>query len=77
MATVIKVHYAQTHLAQLLRRVAAGEEFLIACDGVPVARLVAIASRGERRFGIDRGLFEVPEDFDAPLPDAVQRDFEG
>jgi antitoxin (DNA-binding transcriptional repressor) of toxin-antitoxin stability system len=44
---------------------------------VPVAKLVAVASRVERRFGLDRGRFEVPEDFDAPLPDAVQRDFEG
>lgn len=73
----VNVHDAKTHLSRLLRRVAAGEEIVIARAGVPVARLVPVASRPERRFGIDRGRFEVPEDFDAPLPDAVLRDFEG
>jgi hypothetical protein len=29
-----------------------------------------------RRLGIDRGAFELPEDFDAPLPEEVLRDFE-
>lgn len=76
-ASEVNTHYAKTHLSRLLRRVAAGEVIVIARAGVPVARLVAASSRGERRFGIDRGRFEVPEDFDAPLPDAVQGDFEG
>jgi hypothetical protein len=26
--------------------------------------------------GRDRGMFEVPDDFDAPLPDGVLQDFE-
>jgi hypothetical protein len=26
-------------------------------------------------FGMDRGRFEVPEDFDSPLPEDVLRDF--
>jgi prevent-host-death family protein len=76
-ASEVNVREAKRHLSRLLRRVAAGEEIVIARAGVPVARLVAVASRGERRFGIDRGRFEVPEDFDAPLPDGVRRDFEG
>jgi prevent-host-death family protein len=76
-ASEVNVHDAKTHLSRLLRRVAAGEEIVIARAGVPVARLVPVANRPERRFGIDRGLFEVPEDFDAPLPEAVLRDFEG
>lgn len=76
-ASEVNVRDAKTHLSRLLRRVAAGEEIVIVRAGVPVARLVAVASRDERRFGIDRGRFEVPEDFDAPLPDGVRRDFEG
>lgn len=76
-ASEVNVHDAKTHLSRLLRRVAAGEEIVIARAGVPVARLVPVTGRPERRFGTDRGLFEVPEDFDAPLPDAVLRDFEG
>jgi prevent-host-death family protein len=76
-ASQVNVHDAKTHLSRLLRRVAAGEEIVIARAGVPVARLVPVEHRPARRFGIDRGRFEVPEDFDAPLPDAVLRDFAG
>ena len=74
--TVVGVHEAKTHLSQLLRRVASGEEIEIHSGGRPVARLVAIKQPGKRQFGIDRGRFEVPEDFDAPLPIDVLVDFE-
>jgi hypothetical protein len=30
----------------------------------------------ERQLGEDRGVFTVPDDFDDPLPDDVQRSFE-
>lgn len=73
----VNVHEAKTHLSRLLRRVAGGEEIVIARAGVPVARLVPVEPRGRRVFGIDRGRFEVPDDFNAPLPDEVLRDFEG
>jgi prevent-host-death family protein len=73
----VNVHDAKTHLSRLLRRVAAGEEIVIARAGVPVARLVPVEQRPARVFGIDHGRFEVPEDFDAPLPDDVLRNFEG
>lgn len=33
--------------------------------------------QGERRLGILRGQFVVPEDFDAPLPPELQRYFDG
>jgi len=72
----VGVHEAKTHLSRLLRRVAAGEEIVIAKGGKPVARLVPVAAPPERQLGRDRGLFEVPDDFDAPLPDEVLEDFE-
>jgi prevent-host-death family protein len=77
MDTMINIHEAKTHLSRILRRVAAGEEFVIARAGDPVARLVPIRKATGRSLGRDRGLFEVPEDFDAPLPEEVLRDFEG
>lgn len=43
-------------------------------DGEPVARLVPIV-RATRTFGQDEGIFTVPEDFDAPLPDEVLASF--
>jgi prevent-host-death family protein len=71
----VDVSEARAHLSRLLRRVAAGEEIVLARAGVPVARLVPLAQPARRVFGMDRGRFEVPEDFDSPLPEDVLRDF--
>ena len=70
------MHEAKTHLSRLLRRVAAGEEIVIARGGRPVARLVPITEPRERSLGADRGLFDLPADFDAPLPEDVLEEFE-
>jgi prevent-host-death family protein len=72
----VNVHEAKTHLSKLLARVRAGEEIIIAKNGQPIARLVRVEPPGRRLFGADRGRFEVPEDFDAPLPEEVLKDFE-
>lgn len=72
----VGVHEAKTHLSRLLQQVAGGEDVVITRSGVPVARLCAIHARGRREFGQDRGLFVVPDDFDAPLPDDVLDSFE-
>ncbi len=74
--TEVGVHEAKTHLSRLLRRVAAGEEVVIARGGRPVARLVPVETARPRELGRDRGVFTVPEDFDAPLPAEVLRNFE-
>ena len=70
------MHEAKTTLSELLRRVAAGEEVMITRNGAPVARIVPVQRGGERVLGRDRGLFEVPDDFDAPLPDEILDAFE-
>lgn len=67
----VNVHEAKTHLSRLLLRVAGGEEIVIARAGKPIARLVPIEPKVPRVIGQDDGLFEVPDDFDAPLPDEV------
>ena len=72
----VGVHEAKTHLSRLLRRVAAGEEILIARGGKPVARLVGVGTKDRIQLGRDKGLFELPDDFDAPLPDEILDDFE-
>lgn len=72
----VGVHEAKTHLSRLLRRVAAGEEVVIARSGRPVARLVPVQDRLPRQLGRDEGVFTVPDDFDAPLPEAIVRAFE-
>lgn len=72
----IGVHQAKTHLSELLRRVATGEEILIVRGREPVARLVPAQVPGGRRLGVDAGAFSVPDDFDAPLPAEVLERFE-
>lgn len=72
----VNIHEAKTHFSKLLRRVAAGEEVVISRAGKPIARIVPINAHGQRTFGLDRGRFEVPEDFDAPLPDDLLDSFE-
>ena len=72
----VGVHEAKTQLSRLLREVEAGGEVVIERSGVPIAKLVPIRPRVARQLGSDRGAFEVPDDFDAPLPDAVLDEFE-
>lgn len=74
--TTVNIHEAKTHLSRLLRRVAAGEEIVIARAGDPIARLVPLRSSGRRELGRDRGAFTVPEDFDEPLPSEIIEAFE-
>jgi len=72
----VNIHEAKTHFSKLLRRVAAGDEVIIARAGRPIAKIVGIANDQPRRFGLDSGVFEVPEEFDEPLPADVVDDFE-
>lgn len=77
--TTVNIHEAKTHLSRLVERAAAGEEIIIARYGRPVAKLVACdkANLPPRQFGSMRGQFEVPDDFDAPLPPEVLASFYG
>lgn len=75
--TEVNIHEAKTHLSRLLRRVTAGEEVVIARSGKPIARILPLESKKKRVFGQDAGLFEVPDDFDTPLPDDILKAFEG
>jgi prevent-host-death family protein len=73
----VNIHEAKTQFSKLIARVEAGEEVVIARDGTPVARLVAIRPPANKRIsGRDRDLFSVPEDFDAPLPEDILNEFE-
>lgn len=74
---VVDLQEAASHLAELLDRAGSGEEIVIAENGKPRGQLVALASPPAREFGQDRGLFEVPDDFDAPLPEDFLKLFNG
>jgi prevent-host-death family protein len=73
----VNIHEAKTQFSKLIARVEAGEEIVIARDGAPVARLVAIRQPASKRIsGRDRDLFSVPEDFDEPMPEDTLNEFE-
>ena len=67
----VNIHEAKTHLSRLLRKVLSGEEITIARGNTPIARLVPVRPASPRQLGDDRGLFKVPEEFTAPLPEDV------
>ena len=74
----VNVHAAKSQLSRLLDAAAAGEEVIIAKAGRPVARLVPLEPKRERRkLGILAGKLHVPDDFDDPLPDDIIAEFEG
>lgn len=74
----VNIQEAKTHLSRLLEEVAAGEEIIIAKAGKPMARLVPLDSAPKkRRLGLLKGQLNIPEDFDAPLPDDALGLFEG
>jgi prevent-host-death family protein len=74
----VNIHAAKSQLSRLLDAAVAGEEVIIAKAGRPIARLVAIERKQERRkLGTLSGQFRVPDDFDDPLPDEILDAFEG
>lgn len=78
MAVVSSEEIGQA-LDALLARVRAGETLVITQEDLPVAEMrpVETATHLNRPFGLCAGEFEVPDDFDDPLPEELLRDFEG
>lgn len=72
--TIVNVHQAKSTLSELLRKVEAGEEVLIARAGKPVARLIPALGQ-VRRLGTAKGQVGIADDFNAPLPPEVLEQF--
>ena len=72
------MHEAKTHLSRLVDQAAAGEPFIIAKAGKPVAKVVPLdAPTGakRRRLGFMQGQGSVPEEFDEMGRDEIARLF--
>lgn len=74
---IVNIHEAKTHFSKLVDAVIHGKEIIIAMAGKPVAKLGPIDKKPKRRPGLLKGKIKIAEDFDAPLPDDIIRDFEG
>ena len=75
----VSVDEIEHNLPAYLRRVEAGEAFVIVQAGKPLAEIKPPLSLplSQRPYGLCAGEFSVPDDFDAPLPESVLKEFEG
>lgn len=66
----VTIHTAKTTLSQLLARVEAGEEVVLARGKNPIAKIVPLKTpRKGRQFGALRGTISVGPEFFEPLPE--------
>jgi prevent-host-death family protein len=78
MLATVSVEEAASNFAELLARVTAGEEVVIASGGKPVARLSPVEKGLPRQRipDLDKGKIWVAPDFDDPLPE-FEKEFYG
>lgn len=70
LAMQVNMHEAKTRLSELVAAAERGEEVLIARDGKPAARLIAVANEHPPvQLGVLAGQIELTDDFDEPLPE--------
>ena len=74
----VNIHEAKTHLSRYLELVLQGESVILCKRNTPVAEIRAIprASAEQRPIGLAKGMFEIPDEFFAPLPEEVERAFQ-
>lgn len=78
MPQSINLYEAKTNLSKLVERAAAGEEFIIAKSGRPLARLAPLQKQSARRTpGLLKGKINIAANFDDPMPDDIARVFRG
>jgi antitoxin (DNA-binding transcriptional repressor) of toxin-antitoxin stability system len=77
--STISVQEIQSNPQGFVGRVEAGETLLVLRDERPVAEVRPLPSSGTqpRPFGLCAGQFSLPDDFDAPLPEDILKEFEG
>jgi prevent-host-death family protein len=70
MSATVTIEEAQAHLAELISQLALGEEVIITENQQPVARLLPVKTKTQRKLGTMRGSIKyIAPDFDAPLDD--------
>ena len=73
----LNLYEAKTQLSSLVDQAAAGAEIIIAKNGKPMAKLVPIRERTERKPGRLKGKIWMSKDFDAPMPDIEDAFYNG
>lgn len=76
----VNIHEAKTHLSKLLVQVEAGQSFVIAKAGKPIAQVIPLSDQGQpkkRRLGMLADQFKVPDDIKTPFKDEIEEMFYG
>jgi len=69
MNKVVNIYEAKTQLSALVDQAVSGDDVIIARNGKPQARLTTLVPpKGKIKYGLLKGKFTVPDDFDAPNP---------
>lgn len=74
------IHWAKTHLSELIQRAVNGEPFVIAKAGKPMVKVVALEGEEPktiRRIGFMKGQIQVPDDFDTMFQEEIEEMFYG
>lgn len=75
---MVNINEAKTHFSQLINQALGGEEIIIARGGVALIRLTPYIEELPPRIGGQfKGMLNMAEDFDAPLPESFLQDFYG
>ena len=64
---IVDIEQAKANLPRLVAEAAEGESFVIAVEGKPLVKVIAVdapASVTKRRLGFMKGQVTIPEDFD-------------
>lgn len=75
----INIHEAKTHLSRYAKKVKAGATIELCDRNRPFARITPLpksTSSKPVKFGVAKGSFDLPEDFNAPLTE-FESDFYG
>ena len=75
----VNIYEAKTQLSKLVDLAAGGTDVVIARNGKPVARLTALEQPKKKPlvYGLLEGKGWIADDFDATLPEEIQKYFEG
>jgi prevent-host-death family protein len=75
---LVNIHDAKTRFSKLINQALKGDEIVIARDGKPLIRLVPFTEEPQvRKGGQFKGIIQISDDFDAPLPDDILKYFGG
>ncbi len=76
MSVQVNIYEAKSKFSKLINQAIAGEEIIIAKSGKPVAKRVPYEKRVQNRKPRSaKGKIIIADDFDAPLPDDILKEF--